>query len=73
MINVYDFCDACAEATKIELSFYDSESDEFITRVVFNDAKIGCKTLSAVCKFATIESFYSSDDLICCRVIVRDL
>lgn len=70
MINVYDFCEACAEATTVKLSFFDAESDSFITSIVLQDAKTGVKTLSAVCMYAHIESFYPSADVLCVKVRV---
>lgn len=71
MINVYDFCEACAEATMVKLSFFDAESDNFITSLILHDAKTGVKTLSAVCMYSQIECFYLSADLLCVKVRVN--
>ena len=71
MINVYDFCGACAESTTIKLSFFDIESDEFIATVILNDAKVGSKTLSAVCGYSYVEYFYISADVVCAKVRVH--
>lgn len=71
MIDVYDFCGACADGTTVKLSFFDVVSDEFIATVVLNDAKTGAKTLSAVCRYAYIEYFYNSADIVCAKVRVH--
>lgn len=71
MINVYDFCNACAEATTVKLSFFDTDDGNFITTVILPDAKLGCKTLTAICGYACVEYFYISDDLICAKVLVH--
>lgn len=67
MIYVYDFCGACAEATTVKLSFFDVVSDEFISTIILNDAKTGCKTLSAICGYAYVEYFYVSADVVCVK------
>lgn len=71
MINVYDFCGACAESTTVKISFFDVDTDEFITTVILNDAKTGCKTLSAICVYAYVEYFYISADVVCAKVRVH--
>lgn len=71
MIDVYDFCGACAEATTVKLSFFDVISDEFIATVVLTDAKTSCKTLSAICGYSYIEYFYISADVICAKVRIN--
>ena len=68
MIDVYDFCGACAEGTTVKLSFFDVVTDDFIATVILDDAKTGCKTLSAVCGYSYIESFYISADIVCAKV-----
>lgn len=68
MINVYDFCSTCEESTTIKLSFFDIDSDIFITTVLLDDAKTGCKALSAVCSYAYVECFYISANIICAKV-----
>lgn len=73
MINVCDFCGACADGTKVKLSFFDVGSDEFIATVILNDAKTGVKTLSAVCGYSYIECFYTSADMVCAKVRVHEL
>lgn len=60
MINVYDFCGACAEGETVKISFFDVVSDEFIAKVVLHDAKTSCKTMSAICGYAYVEYFYAS-------------
>lgn len=71
MINVYDFCDACAEAKMIKLSFFDADSDSFITSMTLHDVKVGVKTLSAVCRFSQIECIYISSNVLCAKVRVH--
>lgn len=71
MIDVYDFCGACADGTTVKLSFFDVVSDEFIASVVLHDAKTGAKTLSAVCGYAYVEYFYVSADMVCAKVRVH--
>lgn len=71
MINVYDFCEACADATAVKLSFFDADSDSFITSLILHDAKTGVKTLSATCKYSQIECFYTSADVLCVKVRVN--
>lgn len=65
MIDVYDFCGACSDGVTVKLSFYDVVTHDFIAEVVLNDAKNGCKTLSAICGYAYVEYFYVSADVIC--------
>lgn len=71
MINVYDFCGACAESTTVKLSFFDVDSDDFITTVLLNDAKTGCKALSAICGYSYVENFYISANIICAKVRLK--
>lgn len=71
MIDVYDFCGACADGTTVKLSFFDVVSDDFISSVILHDAKTGCKTLSAVCGYAYVEYFYISADMFCAKVRVH--
>lgn len=71
MINVYDFCASCADATTVKLSFFDAESDSFITSLILHNAKTGIKTLSAVCMFSLIECFYLSADMLCVKARVN--
>lgn len=71
MIYVYDFCSACADGETVKLSFFDVESNDFITSVVLNNAKTGCKTLSAICGYGYVEYFYTSADMICAKVRVH--
>lgn len=71
MINVYDFCEACEDATTVKLSFIDADSDAFITSLIMHDAKTGAKTLSAVCMYAYIESIYTSADVLCAKARVN--
>lgn len=72
MIKVYDFCSACAEGMTVKLSYFDVDSNDFIASVILNDAKIGCKTLSAICGYSCIEYFYNSADMICAKVLVHN-
>lgn len=67
MTYVYDFCGMCAEGTTVNISFFDVDSDEFISSVILNDAKTSCKTLSAVCGYAYVEYFYTSADIVCVK------
>ena len=71
MIYVYDFCKACADGDKVKLSFFDTDTNDFITNVVLNNAKTGYKTLSAICGYAYVEYFYISADLICAKARVH--
>lgn len=71
MIYVYDFCRACADGETVKLSFFDVDSNDFITSVVLNNAKTGCKTLSAVCGYAYVEYFYTSADMVCVKARVH--
>lgn len=71
MIDVYDFCGACADGMAVKISFFDVVSDDFISSVILNDAKTGCKTLSAVCGYAYVEYFYVSADMLCAKVRVN--
>lgn len=71
MINVYDFCEACADATTVKLSFFDADSDNFITSLILHDAKTGVKTLSAFYMYSQIECFYPSADVLCVKVRVN--
>ena len=71
MIYVYDFCGACADGETVKLSFFDTDTNDFITSVVLNNAKTGCKTLSAVCGYGYVEYFYISADIISAKVRVH--
>lgn len=71
MINVHDVCNACADATIVKLSFFDADSESFITSLLLNDAKTGVETLSAVCMYAYIESIYTSADVLCVKAHVN--
>lgn len=71
MIDVYDFCGACADGMTVKLSFFDVISDDFIASVILHDAKTGCKTLSAVCGYGYVEYFYNSADMVCAKVRVH--
>lgn len=71
MINVYDFCCACADGMTVKLSFFDVVTDDFIATVVLNDAKTGCKTLSAIYGYGHVEYFYISADVVCAKVRVH--
>jgi hypothetical protein len=71
MIDVYDFCGACADGTKVKVSIYAYEGNEFITSLILNDAKTGVKALSSVCRYGFIESFHVSADIVCCKVNVH--
>lgn len=71
MIDVYDFCGACADGTKVKISVYTYEGNEFITSLVLSDAKTGFKALSAIVGYGFIESFYASADVLCCKVYVH--
>ena len=67
MVDVYDFCNLCAEGETVKLSFFDVDADDFITTVVLNDAKTGFKTLSAVCGYAYVDYIYTSGDVLCVK------
>lgn len=71
MIDVYDFCGICAEGETVKISFFDVDTDGFITSVVLNDAKTGYKTLSAICGYGYVEYFYISGDVICVKARVH--
>ena len=71
MIYVYDFCGLCADGETVKLYFFDTDSNDFITTVVLNNAKTGCKTLSAVCGCGYVEYFYISADMICVKARVH--
>ena len=71
MIDVYEFCGACAEATTVKLSFFDVVSDDFIATVILNDATTGCKTLSAICGYGYVDYFYVSADVVCVKARVH--
>lgn len=71
MINVFDFCETCAETTTVKLSFFNADSDDYITSLILHDAKVGVKTLSATCRYAHVECFYTSTDVICAKVRVH--
>lgn len=68
MINVYDFCSTCADGITVKLSFFDIATNDFVSSVILNDAKTGCKTLSAVCGYAYIDYIYVSADMLCAKV-----
>lgn len=71
MIYVYDFCGACAEGDTVKLSFFDIDTDDFISTVILHDAKTGCKTLSAICGYGYVEYFYTSADMVCVKARVH--
>lgn len=71
MIDVYDFCNACADGTRVKLSFFDVDTNNFVSTVVLKDAKTGCKTLSAICVYAYVEYIYVSADMVCAKVRVH--
>lgn len=71
MIDVYDFCGACSDGTTVKLSFFDADNNDYIANVVLNDAKTGCKTLSAVCGYSYVEYIYVSADMLCAKVRVH--
>ena len=71
MVYVYDFCGLCAEGETVKVSLFDVDTDDFISTVVLNDAKTGCKTLSAVCGYGYVEYFYVSADVICVKARVH--
>lgn len=71
MIDVYDFCKACADGTTVKLMFFDVESEEFITTVILADAKTGCKALSVVFGYSHVEYIYNSADVITAKVRVH--
>lgn len=71
MINVYDFCGACADGTTVKLSFFDVATDAFVSSVILIDAKKGCKTLSAICGYSYVEFFYIGGDMLCAKVRVH--
>ena len=71
MVYVYDFCGLCADGETVKLSLFDVDTDDFIATVVLNDAKTGCKTLSAVCGYGYVEYIYTSADMICVKARVH--
>ena len=71
MVYVYDFCNLCAEGETVKLSFFDVDTDDFIATVVLNDAKTGCKTISAVCGYGYVDYIYTSGDVICIKARVN--
>lgn len=71
MINVYDFCGTCVAGMKVKLSFFDVDTNDFISSVILSDAKNGCKTLSAVCGYAYVEYFYVNDEMLYAKVRVH--
>ena len=71
MIYVYDFCNACSDGETVKLSFFDTYTNDFISTVILNNAKTGCKTLSAICGYGYVEYFYISADMICVKALVR--
>ena len=71
MVYVYDFCGLCAEGVTVKLSFFDADTDDFVSTIVLNDAKTGCKTISAVCGYAYVEYFYTDQDVICVKARVH--
>ena len=75
MTYVYDFCSLCSEGVTVKLSFFDTDTKDFIASVVLNDAKNSCKTLSAVCGYGNVDYFYISADMVCAiaRVHKEDL
>lgn len=71
MTYVYDFCDMCAEGETVKISFFDTDTDDFIATVVLNDAKISGKTLSAVCGYGYVDYIYTSGDVMCVKARVH--
>lgn len=71
MVYVYDFCGICAEGETVKISFFDVDTNEFVTTVVLNDAKTGCKTLSAICGYGYVDYIYTSGDVICVKARVH--
>lgn len=71
MIYVYDFCRLCAEGETVKLSFFDTDTDDFIANVVLHDAKTSFKTLSAICGYGYVEYFYTKSDVICVNARVH--
>lgn len=71
MVYVYDFCGLCAEGETVKISFFDVDTDDFVATVVLNDAKTGCKTLSAVCGYGYVDYIYTSGDVICVKARVN--
>ena len=67
MIYVYDFCALCAESETVKISFFDTDTDDFISTVVLNDVKTGYKMLSAVCGYGYVDYFYVSSDVVCVK------
>ena len=70
MLTVHDFCNACSDSTEVKLMFFDNFTQEFITTIILQDAKIGCKGLSACFEYGTIEALYASASIIVCSVYV---
>lgn len=70
MINVHDFCNTCADGTKVKLSFYDISTRDFIVNVVFSDAKAGSSALGFAYAYADIESIYVSAGVVCCKCFI---
>lgn len=70
MINVNDFCSACGEGMDVNISFYNVNDKKFICHVVLYDANKSYKTLAANYAYATIGSFYTVADLVCCEAYV---
>ena len=71
MFSVYEFCGALAEGETVKMSFFDTDTDDFIATVVLNDAKNSCKTLSAICEYGHVDYFYVSADVICVKALVN--
>ena len=70
-IYVYNLCDTCSDGTTVKISFFDVDTDEFISSVTMSDAKTGCKLLSAICGYAYVDYFYCSADIICVKARVH--
>lgn len=71
MIYVYDFCGLCSAGETVKISFFDVDTNDFISSVILNDAKNSCKTLSAVCGYGYVEYFYTSADMVCVKARVH--
>lgn len=71
MVYLYNFCDLCTAGETVKLSFFDVDTDDFISTVILHDAKNSCKTLSAICGYGYVEYFYTSADMICVKVRVH--
>ena len=71
MTYLYDFCGLCSDGETVKISFFDVDTDDFITTVVLNNAKTGCKTISAVCGYGYVDYIYTSGGVICVKALVH--